>query len=46
MDFEPAGAYAGSRPGFVFARGVKGLGYYRDLHWWHAPPKSPLPKKK
>ncbi|KAH8049844.1 hypothetical protein JL720_15518 [Aureococcus anophagefferens] len=29
-DFEPAGAYAGSRPGFVFTRGAKGLGYYRD----------------
>jgi len=33
-DFEPAGAYAGSRPGFVFTRGAKGLGYYRE------PPKK------
>jgi hypothetical protein len=42
-DFEPAGAYAGSRPGFVFARGAKGLGYYRDVN---APPPKKKKKKK
>ena len=28
--FEPAGMFAGRRPGFVFKMGSSGLGYYRD----------------
>ena len=29
-DFQPAAAFGGSRPGFCFRSGDKGLGYYRD----------------
>jgi zinc finger protein len=29
-DFEPSATYSGSRDGFVFKRGSRGLGYYRD----------------
>jgi zinc finger protein len=30
-EFDPAAAFQGSRPGFVFRSGPKGLGYYVDL---------------
>merc|ERR1712003_596424 len=28
--FEPAASYQGTRPGYVFKMGARGLGYYRD----------------
>eukprot|EP00931_Biecheleriopsis_adriatica_P052116 TRINITY_DN3029_c0_g2_i1.p1 TRINITY_DN3029_c0_g2~~TRINITY_DN3029_c0_g2_i1.p1 ORF type:complete len:1280 (+),score=456.61 TRINITY_DN3029_c0_g2_i1:132-3971(+) len=31
QDFQAASAFSGARPGFVFKKGKKGLGYYRDL---------------
>eukprot|EP00930_Biecheleria_cincta_P055169 TRINITY_DN4151_c0_g1_i1.p1 TRINITY_DN4151_c0_g1~~TRINITY_DN4151_c0_g1_i1.p1 ORF type:complete len:1282 (+),score=365.70 TRINITY_DN4151_c0_g1_i1:151-3996(+) len=30
-EFMPAKSFSGARPGFVFKRGKKGLGYYKDL---------------
>eukprot|EP01065_Artemidia_motanka_P032634 TRINITY_DN39624_c0_g1_i1.p1 TRINITY_DN39624_c0_g1~~TRINITY_DN39624_c0_g1_i1.p1 ORF type:complete len:709 (+),score=236.77 TRINITY_DN39624_c0_g1_i1:69-2195(+) len=38
-DFHPCPAYDGSRPGFVFKAGDRGVGYYRDVN---APPAAPL----
>ena len=30
LNFEPSATYSGSRDGFVFKRGSRGVGYYRD----------------
>ena len=40
--FEPANRFAGARPGWVFKKGVDGLGYYRDAK---AARAAPAPKK-
>ncbi|CAE7199066.1 aspC [Symbiodinium sp. CCMP2592] len=36
-DFEASAKFLGARPGFVFKRGRRGLGYYRDLGPFHDP---------
>lgn len=30
-DFSPAEKFSGAQPGYVFKKGAKGLGYYRDV---------------
>ena len=41
--FQPSAKFAGARPGFVFKRGAKGVGYYRDAVDTLRPNKPGLP---
>ena len=44
-DFSAANAFAGARPGFVFRKGDRGVGYYRDVPMTSAPQaNAALPK--
>ncbi|CAJ1359588.1 unnamed protein product, partial [Effrenium voratum] len=39
-DFEASAKFAGARPGFVFKRGKRGMGYYRDVGPFGSMPKE------